>query len=179
LDLRGQHIELLHRARRNDYNILAHPGTYPRGRWKGKYHLGFAANYLGATEGMYEWFLGYMKLKERTRDPILHLRTGEIPVDLEGSRALFHRAIAAWAEGDVTQVELLSIAAKSTAAHVAFEASHKIIHASGSTALFEEYPLSRYLADLETHVLHAVHDRSAQILGAANLVENFDSTVQR
>lgn len=162
-----------------DENLLATPGAFPTGRWQGKYHLGFTSNYLGTTEGMYEWFLDYMKLKQRTKDPILHLRTGEIRVGLEGARALYHRAIAAWAEGDVTRAELLSIAAKSTAAHVAFDTSHKVIHCSGSTALFEEYPLARYLADLETHVLHAVHDRSAQILGAADLGENFDSTVQR
>lgn len=162
-----------------DSQILGSPGEYPRGRWQGRYHLGFAANYLGATEGMFDWFIDYMKLKERTKDNILHLRTGEIRVELEATRALFHRAIAAWAEGDIVQAELLSIAAKSTAAHTAFNASHKIIHAAGSTSLFEEYPLATYLMDLHTHVLHAVHDKSAQTLGLATLGETFDSTTQR
>lgn len=162
-----------------DEQILGQPGEYPRGRWQGRYHLGFAANYLGATEGMFDWFIEYMKLKDRTKDNILHLRTGEIRIELEATRALFHRAIAAWAEGDIVQAELLSIAAKSTAAHMAFNASHKIIHAAGSTSLFEEYPLATYLADLHTHVLHAVHDKSAQTLGLATLGERFDSTTQR
>ena len=162
-----------------DENILATPGAFPKGRWQGRYHLGFTANYIGATEGMYGWFLEYMRMKERTKDPILQLRTGEMQIALEGARALFHRAIASWTEGNVTRSELLSISAKSTAAHVAFEVSHKLIHSAGSTALFDEHPLARYLADLETHVLHAVHDRSAIILGAAALGETFDSTVQR
>ena len=160
-------------------NILSAPGAYPRGRWQGKYHLGFTANYLGATEGMYRWYLDYIKQKGRTKDPIIQMRTGEVRVALDGARALFHRAIASWTEGDVTRSELLSMAAKSSAAHVAFETSHKLIHAAGSTALFDEFPLSRYIADLETHVLHAGHDRTAQIVGAAELGESFDSTLQR
>ncbi|MCW5751256.1 MAG: acyl-CoA/acyl-ACP dehydrogenase [Alphaproteobacteria bacterium] len=162
-----------------DENILSVPGAYPRGRWQGKYHLGFTANYLGTTEGMYRWFLDYIKQKGRTKDPIIQMRTGEVRVAIDAARALFHRAIASWTEGDVTRSELLSMAAKSTAAHVAFEASHKLIHAAGSTALFDEFPLSRYIADLETHVLHAGHDRTAQIIGQAELGEVFDSTLQR
>lgn len=162
-----------------DENILAVPGAYPRGRWQGKYHLGFTANYLGATEGMYMWFLDYIKQKGRTKDPIIQMRTGEVRVALDAARALFHRALASWTEGDVTRSELLSMSAKSTAAHVAFEASHKLIHAAGSTALFDEFPLSRYIADIETHVLHAGHDRTAQIIGSAELGEAFDSTLQR
>lgn len=74
----------------------------------------------------------------------------------------------------MTRSELLSMAAKSMAAHVAFEASHKLVHAAGSTALFDEHPLSRYIADLETHVLHAGHDRTAQIIGSAELGEAFE-----
>ncbi len=71
------------------------------------------------------------------------------------------------------------MSAKSMAGHVAFELSHKIIHAAGSTSLFDEFPLSRSIRDLETHVLHAGHDRTAQIIGQSELGETFDSTLQR
>ncbi|WP_428245384.1 acyl-CoA dehydrogenase family protein [Ferrovibrio sp.] len=162
-----------------DENILSVPGAYPRGRWQGKYHLGFTANYLGTTEGMYGWFVDYIKNKGRTKDPIIQMRAGEVRIALDSARASFHRAISSWTDGDVTRSELLSMAAKSMAAHVAFEASHKLVHAAGSTALFDEHPLSRYIADLETHVLHAGHDRTAQIIGSAELGEAFDSTLQR
>jgi alkylation response protein AidB-like acyl-CoA dehydrogenase len=162
-----------------DGNVLATPGEFPRGRWQGKYHLGFTANYLGATEGMFGWFLDYVKAKGRSKDPTMQLRVGEVRIALDAARSIFNRAIASWYEGDVTRSELLSMAAKSTCAHVAFEASHKLIHGAGSTAMFDEFPLSRYVADIETHVLHAGHDRSAQILGAAALGETFDSTLQR
>jgi alkylation response protein AidB-like acyl-CoA dehydrogenase len=159
--------------------FLGEPGAYPRQRWQGKFHLGFAATYLGATEGMYDWCVDYLRQRGRGRDPIAQLRIGEMKIALEAARASFHHAIACWKTKPVVEAELASMAAKSTAAHVAFELSHKLIHASGSTALFDEYPLARYLRDLETHVLHAGHDRTAQIIGQAELGESFDSTLQR
>jgi alkylation response protein AidB-like acyl-CoA dehydrogenase len=160
-------------------DVVATPGAYPRGRWQGKYHLGFAANYLGTTEGMYKWFVGYMKERGRTKDPVLQLRAGEMKIALQSAESVFHDAIVAWKTRPVVEAELISMAAKSTCAHVAFELSHKIVHASGSTAMFEDFPLSRYIRDLETHVLHAGHDRTAQIIGQAELGETFDSTLQR
>jgi alkylation response protein AidB-like acyl-CoA dehydrogenase len=162
-----------------DENVLGEPGAYPRQRWQGKYHLGFAANYLGTTEGMYAWYLDYISKKGRGADPIIQMRTGEMKIALDSVRSLFNDAIIAWRTKPVVEAELLSMAAKSNAGHVAFELSHKIIHAAGSTALFDEFPLSRYIRDLETHVLHAGHDRTAQIIGQSELGETFDSTLQR
>lgn len=162
-----------------DENVLGAPGAYPRGRWQGKFHLGFTANYLGTTEGMYNWYREYAVKRGRAKDGITQLRTGEMKIALDAAAALFHKAIVAYKTKPVVEAELLAMSAKSTAAHVAFELSHKIIHAAGSTALFDDFPLSRYLRDLETHVLHAGHDRTAQIVGQSELGDAFDSTLQR
>lgn len=162
-----------------DTHILGRPGDYPRLRWQGKFHLGFAANYLGTTEGMYAWFRDYIVAKGRNGADLIQMRTGEMRVALDAAQSVFHDAIRAYKTRPIVEAELLAMSAKSTAAAVAFDLSHKIIHAAGSTALFDEFPLSRYLRDLETHVLHAGHDRTAQIIGQAELKQAFDSTLQR
>lgn len=162
-----------------DENVLGQPGDYPRQRWQGKFHLGFTATYLGAAEGMYDWYLDYVRGRGRGKDGLIQLRTGEMKVSLDAARALFHQAIVSWKTKPVVEAELISMSAKSMAGHVAFELSHKIIHAAGSTSLFDEFPLSRSIRDLETHVLHAGHDRTAQIIGQSQLGETFDSTLQR
>jgi len=162
-----------------DRNILGNPGDYPKSRFQGKFHLGFAANYLGTAEGMYEWYLDYVSGRGKSSDGIIQLRTGEMKVQLLAAESLFHDAIRAWRTKSVVEAELLSIAAKSMAAEVAFDLSHKIIHCAGSTAMFDEFPLNRYIRDLETHVLHAGHDRSAQIIGQSEFKVDFDSTLQR
>lgn len=162
-----------------DSHVLGEPGVYPRNRWQGKFHLGFTANYLGATEGMYGWYLDYVVGKGKGEAELIQMRTGEMKIKLDGAASIFHDAIRAYRTKPIVEAELLAMAAKSIAADVAFELSHKIIHAAGSTALFDEFPLSRYLRDLETHVLHAGHDKTAQIIGQSELKQSFDSTLQR
>lgn len=162
-----------------DLHVLGEPGDYPVGRWQGRFHLGFAANYLGTTEGLYAWYLDHIRARGRAGDPITQLRIGEMRIALDGARALFNQAITSWGGESVIEAELLSMSAKSAAAHAAFELSHAVIHGAGATAQFDEYPMSRSIRDLETHVIHAGRDRTAQILGQAALGEAFDSTLQR
>lgn len=162
-----------------DTHVLGQPGDYVRQRWQGKFHLGFTANYLGATEGMYQWYLDYVTGRGKGEAEMIQMRTGEMKIALDGAVSIFHDAIRAYRTRPIVEAELLAMSAKSIAADVAFELSHKIIHAAGSTALFDQFPLSRYLRDLETHVLHAGHDRTAQIIGQAELKQAFDSTLQR
>jgi alkylation response protein AidB-like acyl-CoA dehydrogenase len=162
-----------------DSHVLGNPGDYVRNRWQGKFHLGFTANYLGATEGMYHWYLDYVTGKGKGEAELIQMRTGEMKIALDGAVSIFHDAIRAYRTRPVVEAELLAMSAKSIAADVALTLSHKIIHAAGSTALFDEFPLSRYLRDLETHVLHAGHDKTAQIIGQSELKQAFDSTLQR
>ena len=160
-------------------HVLGEPGAYPKGRWQGRFHLGFTANYLGAIEGAYGWVLQSLKERGRGKDPFVQLRIGEAQTLLHGAQVIFEDAIASWTKGDVQQAELTSMKAKSTCAHAALTMSHSLIMLAGSTALFDEFPLGRLVRDLNTHILHVGHDRTAQIIGAAELGESFDSTLQR
>jgi len=75
--------------------------------------------------------------------------------------------------------ELGSMSAKSTAARAAYEVLQTIFYSAGATAQFEEHPLGRTARNIETFVVHAGHDRTAQIIGQAQLGATFDSTLQR
>ncbi|MEZ2408880.1 acyl-CoA dehydrogenase family protein [Bosea sp. RCC_152_1] len=162
-----------------DADVLGEPGDYPRQRWQGRVHLGFAANYLGTAEGMFDWFLAYTNERGDGRNAVLQLRTGEMRVALDAAVALFQAAIATWPSKPLAEAELISMSAKKFAAQTALEIAHKIIQACGSSAMFMASPLSRMVRDLQTHVPHAGHDRTAQIVGQAALGESFDSTLQR
>lgn len=160
-------------------HVLGEPGAYPRGRWQGRFHLGFAANYLGTIEGAFDWVLASIKARGRGKDPFVQLRFGEMETKLYGARVAFEHAISTWLQGDIPQAELASMKAKAICAHVAMDLSETLIQLAGSTALFDEFPLGRMLRDLQTHYLHVGHDRTSQIIGSAVLGETFDSTLQR
>jgi alkylation response protein AidB-like acyl-CoA dehydrogenase len=160
-------------------NVLGCAGDYPRQRWQGRFHLGFSANYLGVAEGVYDWFRQYITQKGKAKDPIVLMRTGEMKIALQNAEASFHDAIRAWKTKSVVQAELLSMGAKYTTARVALDICEKVTMASGSTALFDEFPLGRAIANVQTHIQHAGHDRTAQIIGQSELGDEFDSTLQR
>lgn len=160
-------------------NVLGRAGDYPRQRWQGRFHLGFSANYLGVAEGVYDWFRQYITQKGKAKDPIVLMRTGEMKIALQNAEATFHDAIRAWKTRSVVEAELLSMGAKYTTARVALDICEKVTMASGSTALFDEFPLGRAIANVQTHIQHAGHDRTAQIIGQAELGDEFDSTLQR
>lgn len=160
-------------------HVLGEPGTYPKGRWQGRFHLGFTANYLGTIEGAYEWVINGLKERGRSKDPFVQMRVGEAQTLLYGAQSAFEAAIASWRGGNIVEAELASMRAKSICAHAALNVSHTLLALAGSTALFDEFPLGRLIRDLNTHILHVGHDRTAQIVGCAALGEVFDSTLQR
>lgn len=160
-------------------HVLGEPGAYPAGRWQGRFHLGFAANYLGMLEGMYMWVKDGLVKRGRGKDPFAQLRVGEISTALYGAQVAFENAIDTWRSKDIQRAELASMRAKAICAHAALQSRDQLIMLSGSTALFDEFPLGRMLRDLDTHILHVGHDRTAQIIGASELGEVFDSTLQR
>ncbi|WP_181366147.1 acyl-CoA dehydrogenase family protein [Cupriavidus plantarum] len=161
-------------------HVLGRPGDYVRGRWQGRFHLGFAANYLGMGEGIAGWATRWLReFPERVADPFVQAHVGEVQVALQAAAASLDHAIATWRDGDVQRAELTSMAAKSTCAQAAMLAAETMGRLTGSTALFDDHPLGRLIRDLHTHVLHVGHDRTHQTIGAAALGQAFDSTRQR
>lgn len=162
-----------------DNHLLGEPGAFARQRWQGRFHLGFAANYLGTSEGLFDWYLDYQRGRNKSNDPYTQLRVGEVKMQLEAAAAMFENAIEGWRHTDVVAAELRSMSAKSTAARTAFSVLQSVLLSAGATAQFEEHPLGRIARNIETFVVHAGHDRTAQIIGQAQLGASFDSTLQR
>lgn len=162
-----------------DSHVLGEPGDFARQRWQGRFHLGFAANYLGSIEGLYEWFVQYQRGRNKAGDAYTQLRVGEARLRLDAAAALFEAAIAQWPGAEVVNAELMAMSAKSNAARAAYDVLQTIFYSAGATAQFDEHPLGRTARNIETFVVHAGHDRTAQIVGQSQLGTQFDSTLQR
>lgn len=160
-------------------NALGAPGDFARQRWQGRFHLGFAANYLGTTEGLFHWYVQYMRERNKQNDGLAQLRIGEAKMRLDAAAALFDRAVREWPSTPVVEAELRAMSAKSTAARAAFDVLQTVLLSAGATAQFDHHPLGRTARNLETFVVHAGHDKTAQIIGQAQLGAAFDSTLQR
>jgi len=160
-------------------NALGEAGTFARQRWQGRFHLGFAANYLGTTEGLFRWYIGYMRERNKQQDGLAQLRIGEARMRIDAAAALFDQAVQDWPNVPVVDAELRAMSAKSTAARAAFEVLQTVLLSAGATAQFAHHPLGRTARNIETFVVHAGHDKTAQIIGQSQLGAAFDSTLQR
>ena len=161
-----------------DKYVLGGPGTYPLERWQAKFHLGFAAQYLGGTQGIVDMLQEYLPRRSTTKDAFTQLRMGEIAVGVESVRWLIYRAAWLWTRGNEQAAELYSMLAKHRAIDNAVICMDKAAQIAGSSAFLADSPLSRWFRDLRIHTLHENVDRTAATLGQYYLGETFDTTAR-
>jgi alkylation response protein AidB-like acyl-CoA dehydrogenase len=154
------------------------PGEWWDGQWLGKLNLGFAANYLGSAQGMYDWQVDYVKARGANTDPFRQAEVGEIKALLDAARlVVYHTALLF--RVDQQRALLSSLEAK----WITQEVLGKIIKLggdiAGSTALFQKYPLERYYRDMHVHMTHSRQIVSAQVLGASELGAEYNINRQR
>ena len=160
------------------YLVLGTPGLYPRDRWQAKYHLGFAAQYLGGTQGIIDVLRDYLPRRGTTGDAFTQLRMGEIVVGTESVRWLIYRAAWLWTQGEEQRAELAAMLAKHRAIDNAVICMDKAAQIAGSSAFLGDLPLARLFRDLRVHTLHENVDRTAATLGQYSLGESFDTTAR-
>lgn len=146
-------------------DLVADPGYYGRSGLGARVHMGFAANYLGASQGILDFLSSYLAERGTRKDPHTQRAVGQIRVAITSARLMVYNAALAWAIRDVREAEQTSLAAKFQALAVAEVVADKAVRAAGSSALFETHPLERILRDLRVHALHAHMDSTAQMIG--------------
>ena len=155
-------------------NLLGRPGQFLDENWMGKINFAFTANYLGSARAMYEWALAYTRERNGGKDSYRQLRFGEFKAMLDAARLILYNAVRMFK----TNPNEAMIAAHE-AKWLAKETLEKVMWSAGeicgSTALFVNHPLERFYRDMHLHMMHGRHDIAAQIVGASELGEPFDT----
>lgn len=159
-----------------DQMVLGDPGLYPRERWQARFHLSFAAQYLGGAEAVFDFLADYLPKRGTAGDSYAQLRMGEIRVGIDSARWMIYRAAWMWTQGNMVDAELASMAAKHRAIENAIVTMDKAAQIAGSSAFWADSPLSRLFRDLRIHTLHENLDKSAATLGKYHLGQEFDTT---
>lgn len=161
-----------------DEFVLGPLGVYPRNRWQAKFHLGFAAQYLGGAEGIYNILTEYLPKRGTGGDAYTQLRLGEIRIGIDSVRWMVYRAAWLWTQGDHQKAELFSMIAKHRSIDNAVTVMNKAAQIAGSSAFLGDAPLSRFFRDMRIHTLHENIDRTAATVGQAALGMQFDTTAR-
>ena len=155
-------------------NLLGKPGEFLAENWLGKINFAFTANYLGSARAMYDWGLSYTRERGGAKDLYRQLRFGELKSMIDASRLILYSAVRMFKnEPDAAMV------AAHEAKWMAKETLEKVMWSAaevcGSTSLFQKHPLERFYRDMHLHMMHGRHDVAAQIVGASELGEAYDT----
>ena len=161
-----------------DSHVMGEPGIYPRERWQAKFHLGFAAQYLGGSEGIFDLLVDYLPKRGTTGDAYTQLRVGEIRVGIDSVRWLIYRAAWLWQRGETQNAELFSLEAKHRAIENAVLTMDKAAQVAGSSAFWADSPFSRFFRDMRIHTLHENLDKTVATIGKYYLGQEFDTTAR-
>lgn len=161
----------------DDY-VIGTPGVFPRDRWQARFHLGFAAQYLGGSEGIFDYLTDYLPKRGTASDAYAQLRLGEIRIGIDSVRWLIYRAAWLWKMRRIEEAELFSMTAKHRAIENAVNAMDKGAQIAGSSAFHAKSPLARMFRDLRVQTLHENLDKTAATIGKYHLGQEFDTTAR-
>ena len=161
----------------DDY-VMGEPGVFPRERWQARFHLGFAAQYLGGSEGIFDYLTDYLPKRGVASDSYAQLRLGEIRIGIDSVRWLIYRAAWLWKMKRIAEAELFSMTAKHRAIENAVMVMDKGAQIAGSSAFHAKSPLARSFRDLRVQTLHENLDKTAATIGKFHLGQEFDTTAR-
>ncbi|MDS1139902.1 acyl-CoA dehydrogenase family protein [Pusillimonas sp. SM2304] len=156
--------------------IIGSPGVYPNDRWQARHYLSLAAQYLGASEGLFDSLTEYIPVRGTAGEQFTQLRLGEIRVLIDSMRWLIYRSAWLWNQGDLQQAELFAMVARQHATRTVVDIMDKSAQIAGSHALTGTGKFQRMMRDLRIHTLHSNVDKTAATIGKYHLGQNFDIT---
>jgi len=155
-------------------NLLGQPGQFLDENWMGKINFAFTANYLGSARAMYDWARDYTRERGGAKDSYRQLRFGELKSMLDAARLILYSAVRMF-KTDPNQAMIAAHEAKWMAKEMLEKMMWSAAEICGSTALFVKHPLERFYRDMHLHMMHGRHDIAAQIVGASELGEPYDT----
>lgn len=162
----------------NDMQVAGVPGCWVQGDPR-TFTLAFAANHLGAAQGVYDFTLGFVRERPFLRDsPLIQVKLGELEAMLRSTRALIYHAAWQWEQGDADEAERASMCALHAGKQTSLEITSRAFDLCGARAAYRVYPLERAFRDVRTFTLHFREERILQMVAQASLGLPFHSKLR-
>ncbi|MGH2600227.1 MAG: acyl-CoA dehydrogenase, partial [Dehalococcoidia bacterium] len=150
-------------------NVLGQPGDWvlkdPR-----TFTLAYAANYLGAAQGAYDFVLALVKSRPgMLEDDVSAYMMGDMDAQLQAARLSMYYAAWLWEQGRFDEAELAGLRALHVAKQVGLLVTNKALEVVGSRGTFRHLPLERALRDVRTFTLHSRDSRTTRRIAEAAL----------
>ncbi|MDF3072459.1 MAG: hypothetical protein K0S54_126 [Alphaproteobacteria bacterium] len=169
----------LHQVKVPKRDIIQDGGFYARDNYGSRWHLAFGATHLGAAQGILDFICDYLPKRGTGGNPHAQRAVGEMVMRIEAARGLLYKAARFWGGSDIPAAERYALMGKLYAMATAEWIINEAVRVAGSSALFEEHPLSRQIRNIHVQSTHANLDNTAQSIGRARMGLDFDPANQQ
>jgi alkylation response protein AidB-like acyl-CoA dehydrogenase len=159
-----------------DDRQIGSPGDYLRQGWQTAFIPHYAASFLGAAEGAFDYARGYLDRQDKTGDPYVQQRVGSMAVALDTSHLWLHYVAGLWDGGHRPAAQLAGSRARHLVEHLALSTVDHCIRACGARCLVRPSPVERILRDLTFYVRHDNDDHILAVIGKSVLGRDHDAS---
>jgi alkylation response protein AidB-like acyl-CoA dehydrogenase len=159
-----------------DANLIGTPGAYLRDGWQTAFIPHYAASFLGAAEGAYEYAVDYVKRQNKATDPYVQQRVGTMAVNVESAHLWLRHVAQLWDTGRRDEARLAGSRARHVVEHLALQTVDNCIRACGARTLVRPSPVERIFRDLSFYVRHDNDDQVLATIGRSLLDQAHDAS---
>jgi alkylation response protein AidB-like acyl-CoA dehydrogenase len=157
-----------------DDDVIGSPGQYLAESWQTCFIPHYAASFLGAAEGAYEFTLAYIRSQNKKADPYIQHHIGQSAINVETGHLWLQHVAHLWDRGRHDQAQSAGSRARHIMEHLAEDTVKRSIRACGARCLNRPSPLERIYRDLSLYVRHDNDDHLLATIGRSLLGQQHD-----
>ncbi|MCI0488174.1 MAG: acyl-CoA/acyl-ACP dehydrogenase [Blastocatellia bacterium] len=155
-------------------HLIGGPGQYLKDGWQTCFIPHYAASFLGAAEGAYDYAMEHLKRQNKGGDPYVQQRVAQMALNLETAHLWLRHVARLWETGKYEEAKLAGSRARYAIEHLAEETVRHSIRACGARSLNRPSPLERIYRDLSFYIRHDNDDHILSMIGKSLLGQPFD-----
>jgi alkylation response protein AidB-like acyl-CoA dehydrogenase len=157
-----------------DSQRIGDAGDYLRQGWQTAFIPHYAASFLGAAEAAYHYALEYVGSQNKSNDPYVQRRVGEMAVAVETGQLWLKHVADMWDSGRRMEARMAGSRARHLVEHLSLDTVNHCVRACGARSLVKPSPVARIQRDLLFYVRHDNDDHILATIGRAALGEPYD-----
>lgn len=150
-------------------NAIGYPGQYLEEGWQTCFTPQYAASFLGAADGAYDYAVEYLVAQHKTSDPYIQHHVGEMSINIETGQLWLRHVAQLWEAGQVQAARIAGARARYIVEQLAEATVKHAIQACGARSLNRPCPLERIYRDLSFYVRHDNADHVLAMIGSSVL----------
>jgi alkylation response protein AidB-like acyl-CoA dehydrogenase len=150
-------------------NLIGKPGQYLQEGWQACFVPHYAASFLGAAEGAYEFAVDYLSAQDKTGDPFVQQHVGQMSVNVETGHLWLRHVAGLWETGRYEEAKAAGSRARYLIEQLSEDTVKRCIRACGARCLNRPSPVERIYRDLSFYVRHDNADHILATIGRLRL----------